>query len=316
MNHAEPGDSYWSPIDYGRAAGTMPPTVMTTGWHDIFLPWQIEDFMAAQCAGRDVRLILGPWMHADMRGFAESLRETIALFQEQMGLSAHKPAKPRVRLFLMEANEWRDYPCWPVPNAAPQSYFLHDGGMLSRGLPSAAGWSKFDYDPSRPTPSLHGPTLDGRSGSGDMALLEARSDVLVFTSEPLASHTDVIGAVSAEVYLRSNTQHTDLYLCLCDVNPAGLSRNVCDGYQRLRPESSPVRKVDIEFWPTGYRFQRGHRIRVIIASGAHPRYVRNPGTGEPLGEGQGTITQHQEILHGPEHPSAITLTLVAEGVPG
>jgi putative CocE/NonD family hydrolase len=310
MNHAEPKDPYWHAIDYGRAAETMPATVMSTGWHDIFLPWQVKDFMAAQCAGRDVRLIVGPWMHANMRGFAESLRETIALFQEQTGLSAHKPAKPRVRVFLMEANEWRDYPCWPIPNAAPQSYFLHHGGVLSRGMPSAAGLSRFDYDPSRLTPSLHGPTLEGKTGSGDMALLEARSDVLVFTSEPLASHTDVIGSVSAEVYLRSNTQHTDLYLCLCDVNPTGLSRNVCDGYQRLRPESPPARKVDIEFWPTGYRFQRGHRIRVIVASGAHPRYVRNHGTGEPLGEGETMITQHQEIVHGPEHPSAITLSVV------
>jgi len=274
--------------------------VMTTGWHDIFLPWQVEDFMAAQKAGRDVRMIIGPWMHADMRGFAESLRESIVLFREQR-------AKPGVRLFLMEANEWRDYPCWPVPNAAPQSYFLDHGGVLSRSKPSVAGSSKFDYDPSRPTPSLHGPTLEGKSGSGDMAQLERRPDTVVFTSEPLARDTDVIGSVSSEVYLRSNTQWTDLYLCLCDVNPAGLSRNVCDGYQRLRHRTG---KVDVEFWPTGYRFKRGHRIRVIVASGAHPRYVRNPGTGEPLGEGETMITQHQEILYGPEHPSGITLSVV------
>lgn len=316
MDHAEPGDPFWNSIDYGRAAETMPATVMSTGWYDIFLPWQVKDFITAQRAGRDVRLIIGPWMHADMPGMAESLREAIALFQEQFGLRARQPAKPRVRLFLMGANEWRDYPSWPVPNAAPQNYFLHHGGALSRNVPSAPGLSKFDYDPSQPTPSLHGPTIEGKSGSGDMGRLERRSDVLIFTSEPLASRTDVIGPVSAEVYLRSNTQHTDLYLSLCDVNPAGVSKNVCDGYQRLRPESPPVladgrvRKVTVEFWPTAYRFQRGHRIRVIVASGAHPRYVRNLGTGEPLGEGQTMITQHQEILHGPEHPSAITVSVV------
>jgi uncharacterized protein len=67
--------------------------------------------------------------------------------------------------------------------------------------------------------------------------------------------------------------------------------------------------VAIEFWPTAYRFERGHRIRIIVASGAHPRYVRNPGTGECLGEGQTMITQHQEILQGPDHPSAITLSV-------
>jgi predicted acyl esterase len=107
-----------------------------------------------------------------------------------------------------------------------------------------------------------------------------------------------------------------LYLCLCDVNTAGLSTNVCDGYRRLRPESPPMlqdgstRKVAVEFWPTAYRFERGHRIRVIVGSGAHPRYVRNLGTGAGLGEGQRTVVQRQEILFGPEYPSAISLSVV------
>ncbi len=322
MNHGEPGDSYWSPIDYGRAAESMPAAVMTAGWYDIFLPWQVKNFVAAQKAGRNVRLIIGPWMHAAVPGAAESLRETMALFQERFGLSTRRDAKPRVRLFLMGANEWRDYPCWPVPGAAAQSYFLHAGGLLARGVPTAAGSSKFEYDPAQPTPSVFGPTIEGKSGSGDMAPLERRSDVLVFTSEPLESAVDVIGPVSAEVYLRSNTLHTDVYLCLCDVNPAGLSTNVCDGYRRLRPDSPPMledgstRKVMVEFWPTAYRFEQGHRIRVIVASGAHPRYVRNPGTGELLGEGERMMTQRQEIMHGPEYPSAISLHVVATQLRG
>lgn len=321
MNHAEPGDPYWSPIDYGRAAESLPATVMTGGWYDIFLPWQVKNFVDAQNAGRDVRLIIGPWMHAAMAGAAESLRETIALFQEQFGLSARRGAQARVRLFLMGANEWRDYPCWPVPGGAARNYFLDGGGLLSRGVPAAAGSSKFEYDPARPTPSVYGPTIEGKSGSGDMALLERRADVLVFTSEPLESAVDVIGPVAAEVYLRSNTLHTDVYLCLCDVNAAGLSTNVCDGYRRLRPESPPTledgstRKVAVEFWPTAYRFERGHRIRVIVGSGAHPRYVRNLGSGEPLGEGQRAVVQRQEILHGPEYASAISLHVVGETAP-
>ena len=316
MNHAEPGDPYWSPIDYGRAAESLPAAVMTAGWYDIFLPWQIRNFVDAQDAGRDARLIVGPWMHAAMPGAAESLRETIALFQEQFGLNARGVAKPRVRLFLMGANEWRDYPSWPVPGAAARNYFLQAKGGLARGVPAEAASSKFNYDPAQPTPSFFGPTIEGKSGSGDMAPLERRSDVLVFTSEPLDRTVDVIGPVGAEVYLRSNTQHTDVYLCLCDVDAAGLPTNVCDGYRRLRPESPPLlsdgctRKVAVEFWPTAYRFKQGHRIRVIVGSGAHPRYARNPGTGESLGEGQRMITQRQEILHGPEYPSALSLFVV------
>ena len=68
-------------------------------------------------------------------------------------------------------------------------------------------------------------------------------------------------------------------------------------------------KVQVEFWPTAYRFRRAHRIRVIVASGAHPRYARNLGSDESLGDAQTMVIAHQDILHGPEHPSAIILSV-------
>ena len=182
---------------------------------------------------------------------------------------------------------------------------------LHRKAPAA-----FDYDPAQPTPSFYGATLEGRSGSGDMAELERRSDVLIFSSEPLTADLDVIGPVCGEIFLDSSTEHTDLYLCLCDVGPSSRSTNVCDGYTRLRPappDDAPAipnggtHKVHVEFWPTAYRFRRGHRIRAIVAGGAHPRYARNPGSGEPLGDACTMVIAHQAILHGPAHPSAILL---------
>jgi uncharacterized protein len=312
MAHAEPGDPWWNPTRYSGAAARVPTTVMTAGWHDLFLPWQLRDFVTAQQAGRDVRMIIGPWMHADAKGLAESLRETMGLFQEQFGLRTPATAgKPRVRLFLMGADEWREYPSWPIPNTTERTYYLHNNGLLAQKSPGEAGVRAYDYDPARPTPSLHGPTLEGKNGSGDMAALERRSDVLVYTSEPQAEDLDVIGPVSGEVYLRSSTIYTDMYLCLCDVTPAGRSTNVCDGYVRLRAEGRPatdvVRKVAVEFWPTAYRFRRGHRLRILVASGAHPRYGRNPGTGAPLGEARELVGAHQEILHGPEYPTSIVV---------
>jgi len=325
MDHAEPGDPWWEAIDYGNAAETIPPTVMTAGWYDIFLPWQLKDFITAQRAGRDVCIAIGPWMHAATAGAAESLRQSIALFQERFGIGPNKTgdgrSKPRVRLFLMGANEWREYPSWPIPNSSDKTYFLHAGGVLASNAPASESRSTFDYDPSRPTPSFNGATLEGRSGSGEMGELERRSDVLIFSSEPLAADLDVIGPIVGEIFLRSNTEYTDLYLCLCDVAPNSHSTNVCDGYKRLRPglpvaaqataDGGRSRQVHVEFWPTAYRFRRGHRIRVIVASGAHPRYARNPGSGEPLGDARNMVVAHQEILHGPQYPSAIILPVQA-----
>jgi hypothetical protein len=312
MDHAEPGDEWWDAIDYGAAAQTIPPSVMVGGWYDIFLPFQLRDFAAAQGAGRDVRITIGPWTHAALPGMLESLRQSMALFQDRFGISSPISPKPRVRLFLMGAKEWREYSCWPPPNAVPRTLYLRPSGGLASDPPVSESESSFDYDPADPTPSFYGATLEGSRGSGDMAELERRSDVLIFTAEPVASNVDVIGPVSAEIFLLSNTQHTDLYLCFCDVPPDGRSTNVCDGYRRLRPDGSAAdaaRKVRIEFWPTAYRFKRGHRMRIIVASGAHPRYSRNPGSGEPLGDATTLVVAHQRILHGPQHPSAITVAV-------
>jgi uncharacterized protein len=322
MDHAEPGDPWWDALDYGKAAQAIPATVMTAGWYDIFLPWQLKDFMNAQRADRDIRIIIGPWMHAASQGFSESLRRSMALFQEQFGIgsaSQLNSTNARVRLFLMGANEWREYPSWPPPGSANRTYYLHKGGGLSFSVQSGEAVSAFTYDPAQATPSFYGATLEGRSGSGDMAELERRSDVLLFTTEPLSENVDAVGPVSGEIYLRSNTEHTDVYLCLCDVTPNSRSTNVCDGYTRLRPDPAAhgeraadgrrMRKVNVEFWPTAYRFRKGHRIRVIVASGAHPRYSYNPGSGEPLGDAKTMVVAHQDILHGSAYPSAITMTV-------
>jgi putative CocE/NonD family hydrolase len=319
MDHAEPGDPWWDPVNYGSAAQTMPPAVMTAGWYDIFLPFQLRDFAAARSAGRDVRITIGPWTHVAFAGLAESLRQSITLFQETLGIRPPERVngtKPRVRLFVMGADEWRDYSSWPPPNTSTRKLFLHASAGLSDVAPMSEGESLFDYDPAQPTPTFYGASLDGRKGSGDMAELERRSDVLIFTAEPVTSDLDAIGPVSAEIFLRSNTENTDLYLCLCDVTSQGRSTNVCDGYRRLRPDDSSsgeARKISIEFWPTAYRFRRGHRMRIIVAGGAHPRYSRNPGSGEPLGDATTMVIAHQHILHGPEHPSAITLTVSSAG---
>lgn len=320
MDHAEPGDSWWEAIDYGAAAHTLPPTAMVGGWYDIFLPWQLRDFTNALSAGRDVRITIGPWTHVALPGMAESLRQSIGLFQEKFGIGSSRlagaGAAPRVRLFLMGASEWREYSSWPPPGSAAQTFYLHGSGGMSRDVPAAESESVFDYDPAQPTPAFHGATLDSRKGSGDMAGLERRADVLVFTSAPVAGDLDAIGPVTGEIFLRSNTDYTDVYLCLCDVSPNGKSVNVCDGYRRLRPDPTPgpsgdARKVNIEFWPTAHRFRRGHRMRIIVAGGAHPRYARNPGSAEPLGDAATMVVAHQHILHGPEHPSSVTLAVVS-----
>ncbi|MEU9843414.1 CocE/NonD family hydrolase, partial [Actinomadura sp. NPDC048032] len=106
-----------------------------------------------------------------------------------------------------------------------------------------------------------------------------------------------------------------------DVSPDGTSRNVCEGGLRLPSAAAApvgtggVLRLAVDLWPTGHRFQRGHSVRVHVTSGAHPKVAVNPGTGEPLATtATRMVTARQEVLHDPDHPSAIILP-VAERSP-
>jgi hypothetical protein len=151
-------------------------------------------------------------------------------------------------------------------------------------------------------------------GAKDQRKLEARSDVLTYTSAPLNRDLEAIGHVRVELYVRSSLEHTDFFACLCDVAPSGTSINVSSAIVRARPEQ-PTPEADgclrvcFDLWPTAHRFRSGHRIRLQVSSGAHPLFARNLGTSEPLATGITMRVAEQSVYHDPAHPSAITLPL-------
>jgi putative CocE/NonD family hydrolase len=126
-----------------------------------------------------------------------------------------------------------------------------------------------------------------------------------------------IRPIRIELHVRSSLAHTDFFARLCDVAPSGRSVNICDGLLRLgpghpMPEADGCLKVNLDLWPTAHRFLRGHRIRVQVSSGAHPRFARNPGSGEPLATATKLVAAEQSVYHDPDHPSAIVLPTKAE----
>lgn len=154
-------------------------------------------------------------------------------------------------------------------------------------------------------------------GAKDNHKLEARPDIRTFTSEPLTSDTTIMGSVSAQLFVRSSLQHTDFYARLCDVSTNGKSINICDGITRLTPttntsSSDHVRPATIDLGATAHRFHAGHRIRLQISSGAHPRHNRNLGTGEPVATATAMRSADQEVVHDSSHPSALILPTAAK----
>ncbi|MFA9401109.1 MAG: CocE/NonD family hydrolase, partial [Acidobacteriota bacterium] len=173
----------------------------------------------------------------------------------------------------------------------------------------------YHYDPALPTPSVGGPGLLANAPVVDNGALEARADVLVYTTGPLEDDLEAIGPVSVEIWVQSSCEHFDLFARVCDVMPDGTSLNVCDAIERISPENGgntagdPVR-VSFELWPIVHRFVAGNRIRLQVSSGAHPRYARNTGTGEDIATATRVVTSNQQVLQGPDHPSAVVLPVV------
>ncbi|HEY7122755.1 MAG TPA: CocE/NonD family hydrolase [Ktedonobacterales bacterium] len=310
-------DEYWKPIDFSARVGEVAaPIYLQAGWYDLFLDWQLKDYQRLRAAGRQPYLLIGPWYHGEFPSFAPTTREALAWLNAHVkGNKSGLREKP-VRLFMMGANEWRDFDDWPPP-AQSERWHLQPNGGLAPAAPPASEPDRYRYDPADPTPTVGGNSLGSRKrmGAKDNRAIEARQDVLVYTSAALEHDLEVIGPVTADLHIRSSLEHTDFFVRLCVVETSGKSINLCDGILRLTPghpapEADGIRHIQIDLWPTAYRFRRGQHIRVQVSSGAHPRFARNPGSGEPLATATKLIVADQAIYHDPDHPSAITLPIL------
>jgi uncharacterized protein len=337
FEHPGRDDDYWARRDFSVTVPQITaPVSFVGGWYDILLPWMLDDFVALQAAQREPRLLIGPWVHISPELMAVGHRDGIAwlrahLLGDDRLLREQARALP-VRLKLTgEGGGWRDFAAWPPPDSAPLRLHLRADGWLRREAPPAdgdrdgndpahrdSGSDGYRYDPADPTPALGGPILLTRDPVVDNAPLEARDDVLIFTSEPLAETLEAIGRPVAEVWARGSHPYFDVFARICEVDAEGVSRNVCDALASVHPdhhapEPDGTFRVRFELWPLGHRFAAGHRIRLQISSGAHPRYARNPGTGEdPAGApAAGMRAVDVEILRDADHPSAVTLPVMS-----
>jgi hypothetical protein len=321
VGHAAPGDDFWAVADHDGADLTrLPPVSMVTGWWDLFLPGQLRDYAAIRAAGVPARLTVGPWLHGEPAELKALTQQDAAWLDHH--LNGGPPLSgPPVRVFLQGAETWLDFEQWPPPAAVATPFYLRAAGRLSGNPePGAAGPDTFVFDPADPTPSAGGPLLQPPGKQVDNAPVEARADVLLYTSEPMATDRDLAGPVTARVFVRPAREHADLFVRVCDVDEAGVSRNVVDGIRRLSPLTVPaadvragadgVLAVDVELYPTAYRVRAGHRIRVQISGGAFPRYARNYSTAEPFGTATRARRCDFEIYHDPQHPAHILLPVL------
>ena len=319
IQHAAPGDEFWAEADHDHADLTrLPPVNMVTGWWDLFLPGQLRDYAAIRAAGVVARITVGPWLHGEPGELRVITQQDVAWLDHHLNGAPPPPGAP-VRLFLQQAGTWLGFDDWPPP-ATGTAWYLRAAGRLSQDPePGDAAPGRFVYDPADPTPSAGGPTLQPPGKQVDNSALEARLDVLTYTGEPLTAALDLAGPVRARVFVRTGRQHADLFVRVCDVDAKGISRNVTDGIRRLSPQTVPapdvqlaadgIMAVDLELFPTAYRFRAGHRIRLQVSGGAFPRFARNLGTAEPFGTATSARRCRFEIHHDSRHPAHVLLSV-------
>ena len=131
-----PDDEYWKPVDFSSRVGEVTiPIYLMGGWYDLFLDWQLKDYQALRAAGRHPNLLIGPWTHGEISIYSTMTREAVTWLQAQLKGNPGNLREAPVRLFVMGANQWRDYPDWPPPAQNQRWYLQPMAHLLLRRHP-------------------------------------------------------------------------------------------------------------------------------------------------------------------------------------
>jgi len=331
------------------------PALWVNSWYDLSVAPNIALFNHAREKGasRAVRdnqyMIVGPTEHCHMYRMRDphvvgdrnmgtidvGLDEKVWAFLDRFvkgERNGFERRQPKVEYFAMGGNEWKEAEAFPPQGAETMTLYMQsaDGANSVFGDGALAdevaedGRDTFTYDPMNPVPTngANACCLGDmvKPGSFDQRPVEARQDVLVYTSAPLEEDLEVSGFVGATLFVSSDAPDTDFTVKLVDVAPDGTAWNLDDTIQRVRyregydrevmMEPGEIYEVEIAPLATSNIFKAGHRIRVEISSSNFPRYARNLN----MGTRNTTESEHQAArnsLHfGPETPSRIELTVV------
>ena len=352
-------DAYWRAISPRAHHGDITvPALNTGGWYDLFLGGTLDNYTGMRRDGGSERarslqrLVIGPWTHSVKGGmFAGRDYGMLAglggmdftgmhlrwfdhvLRGEDNGVDRDKP----VRLFIMGPDEWRDEDDWPLPDTQWTDFFLHSSGransaggdgVLSTTQPGDETPDVFLYDPRNPVPTCGGPTMlpggtvGANAGPLDQRTVEARSDVLCYTTAPLEHPVEVTGPVTLTIYVSSSARDTDITGKLVDVHPDGRAEHLTDGILRARYRDSMsdpvplepghVYELRIDLWATANVFAAGHRIRLEVSSSNFPRFARNTNTGGTIAhEGwDDLVPAGNTVHHTRAYPSRLTLPII------
>ena len=242
--------------------------------------------------------------------------------------------QPKVTYFTMGSNKWQTSDTWPPAGATPVTFYLSSGGKanslsgdgaLVAAPPDADKADTFTYDPMNPVTSYGGNVCcTGTAitpGSFDQRKIEARNDILVYTSEPFKDGMELSGPIEPTLYVSSDAKDTDFTVKVIDVYPDGRAYNLDESIQRMRyregyekppvfMQAGTVYRVTLQPLTTSNWFAPGHRLRIEVSSSNFPRFDRNLNTGGNNYDEATGVVAHNAVHHSKLYPSQITVTVV------
>lgn len=322
------------------------PLLFVAGWFDLFLRNTVQGYELAvkdaptEEIARGHRLIIGPWTHGMPTPwlYPNGMMDLRVIFMEwirrQMdGISSPFYDEVPVALYVMGEYRWRAEPCWPLADTETQTFYLHSGGKansalgdgcLNRQAPDGAeAADRYLYDPSDPIINAGGIGMAG--GQADQADVEARDDVLVYTTPAMEADLEVTGVIRASFYAATSATDTDFFVRIVDVDEDGKTVNVVSGGRRGRyiknGRTNPtalvpgeILKYEFTLSPVCYVFKKGHKLRVDLCSNDAKYFEANPNAFIDLNTAteKDYVTAEQTVYHDAEHPAVLELPVVPE----
>jgi putative CocE/NonD family hydrolase len=348
-------DDYWKAISIDdHFSDIRVPALHMTAWYDIFLAGSLRNYLGIKAHGGTAEARNGQRLLVTVGGHAgngpkigaldfgkdsnfdddeASIRWYDYLFKGAKNeFASDKP----ITLFALGTNKIRHEYEWPLARSKKTRYFLHskpvnpnkspqtDGGSLSVTAPAMEKPDQYVYDPGNPAPTTGGPLCCGafRTGVGpqDQRPVEARSDVLTYTTSAFSVPTEVTGPITLDLYVSSSAVDTDFTGMLVDVWPDGFAQNLTSGILRLRYQKSQekpqlakpgkIYHITLDMAATSNVFLAGHKLRLDVSSSDFPRFDRNMNTGEEQAHATRMVKATNVIYHDESQPSALTVPVV------
>jgi putative CocE/NonD family hydrolase len=337
-------DEFWSSGDWAAYGDRINvPALLISGWYDDDGMGTVQAWKMNSSRGRkNQRMILGPWFHNynstrsihGVRFGPNALRydlDIVALrwFEKFLkGVDNGVESLPAVEYYMVGVNEWMEASSWPPEDSKPTPLYLHSGGRangasgdgtLSFEAPGGEPADEYDYDPNDPAPQLIEMSENEMAVPENYREVEAREDILVYTSEPLDAPLSIAGDVIAVLHAASDAPDTDWIVRLTDVDSNGDSIRLADRVLRARYRDSwsdpklltpgETVRYEISLPHIANTFLKGHRIRVHVTSSAANLTFPNPNTGGDIFAETGTKVARQKVCHSSGVASRVILPI-------